>query len=169
MPDSVICPACRRSVLVPPEMSAAASDEVRCAYCDQRILVGAAHTAVSTEPMRAPVGSSPNDDQSVAARRLRRQRVREEVADVDIRAPGVARGYQSGSTRATVVKALFVILIVLSVASLVSNKLQLDLAQRALAGVEIPDHELISNDGRQFAIGMTFSACYVVTVIAFLM
>jgi predicted Zn finger-like uncharacterized protein len=116
---NVACPACRSPFPVPAEAAAAAavgSVEVRCPKCDQRIVLGDARMAVTTEPARVTISSRADDDDRPARRRRRREQFDDDDApDISLNAD---EGYRSSAWLAVVVRNLIWVNVVGSIATI---------------------------------------------------
>ena len=113
MSKQIACPACRRSFEIAPELAAAASVEVRCPACDQRIVVGDGRQAV-TEPGRVAIPGRA-DDIDPPARRRRHRDDYDDGPDISLDAD---EGYRSSAWLAGIVRNLIWLNVLGSVASI---------------------------------------------------
>jgi predicted Zn finger-like uncharacterized protein len=114
MSKQITCPACRRSFSIASELAAAPSSEVRCPECNQRIVVGDARLAVTTEPGRVRM---PGADDHDALPRRRRRRAYEDDDGPDI-SLDADEGYRSTAWLASIFRNLIWLNVVGSIASI---------------------------------------------------
>jgi len=75
--------------------------------------------------------------------------------------------FVSGHSRAQWVAVLLLVVIIVTIISVVSDSMQIQLLSRAQAGLSISEAEAIANDSRQATIGYIYFTVFVFTAIAF--
>ncbi|HEX3313558.1 MAG TPA: DUF4328 domain-containing protein [Gemmataceae bacterium] len=170
MSARIACPACRSTVDVSAEAAqaaAAASFEIRCPQCGQRIVLGNSRTAVTTEPLRTAnfPYPDPNYDEAASDRRRRR---RLEDSDLDVSLEGADKYWPSAHLALLVRNAIWAN-IVASSTTIVFGVWVVKLAHDELNGVPVPlDRSLPANIGL-WLISVIEFLCLVVGAVCFLM
>jgi hypothetical protein len=161
MADTISCPYCRCFLQMPAGYD---GGEVRCPSCG-RAFVGGAPTGVTAQSSPgAPEVRDKVGDASWPPSRPRRYPPDED--DLPGRAP-LGRRFRPAGGLGLAVNILLGVNLFLSLVMLGSDYLQLNLANRALAGGDVADAELLSNDTRQTMLGIVHLLTYVATAIVF--
>ena len=167
MSARIACPACRSSIDVSPEAAAAASVEIRCPDCAQRIVLGDARTAVATEPLRAANFPYPDPDYAEAAGDRRRLR-RLEDSDLDVSLEGAGE-YRSSEHLARMARNAIWVNIVASSVTTAFGVWQVKLAHDEIIGVPVPLQQSLSATVGGWLVSLIEFACLVVGAVCFLM
>jgi hypothetical protein len=175
MSNAVTCPRCRRSI---PATGDVANAEPLCPECgplpNPRVPPiepvppsAAAPSGVTALPPSSRGAIDAYQDGGSA--RIQRRRRRALGDDLDEAAPRFSIAMiRPTAGIATAAMILLGIGIALDVAILGGDAMQLHLAGRLLAGEQVPQPELVSNDSRQQALAILYLLCYAATGVVFL-
>jgi hypothetical protein len=173
MAGNISCPLCGATVQLPEEFQ---GRHVRCPKC-QAEFVARPPTDITATPPKAswPSGSAaiqtelPASTESAPARSSWSRYGSADDSDT-LADRIVSRGeFRPGGGLAVGTKLMLSLNLLLSVVSFGSDYLQYNLANRLVAGEDVPFAELNSNDARQMMLGLIHIGVYLVTVIFFVM
>jgi hypothetical protein len=165
MAESVSCPYCRKWLEAPDDYQ---GKELRCPEC-QKVFVGGAQSSITAEaPRPSAVDERPTDVQA-GLPAWPGHREHDDAADLyPLGRASSLHAFRPAGGLATATMALLGVSLLIGVCLLGSNFLQYQLAERVVAGVRVPEHELQSSASLQGILGGVNFVVFVVTAIVFI-
>jgi hypothetical protein len=174
--ENIACPECGRLLKIPEQYH---GREVRCPEC-KGIFVArqsiAGKSGITTDPL-PPVLPAPRSAhvqaEPPAPIDTYPRRGKAWTSDDELERPrevgSAINAFRPSGALGVTVKVLLALNFLLTLLMLGSNYLQYILAEQLLAGLPVPQRELEGNEARQAVIGITYTGCFIITVIVFVM